>query len=215
MRISELARQTAVPVATIKFYLREGLLPEGERTSATQAQYGEQHAARLRLIRALLGPGGLTVATAGEVLAAIDDPPASMHDLLGVAFAATGPPVEPGLDHTRVHELMHRWGWEVDDKDCDTHAALETALAALDAAGFDLPPDALQVYAERMQSIAETEIAGVPQESATAAVSYVVLGTVLVEPLLLALRRMAQTELSGRRFGGARGSSSPVTTRQD
>ena len=29
MRISELARAADVPVATIKFYLREGLLPEG------------------------------------------------------------------------------------------------------------------------------------------------------------------------------------------
>jgi DNA-binding transcriptional MerR regulator len=203
MRISELSRQTDVPVATIKFYLRVGLLPEGERTSPTQAQYDEQHAARLRLIRALLGPGGLTVASAGEVLAAIDDPPASMHDLLGVACAATSPPVGPGLDHTRVHELMHSWGWRVDEKECDAHAALETALAALDAAEFALPPDALDLYADRMQSIAETEIASVPRESAAAAVSYVVLGTVLVEPLLLALRRMAQQELSGRRFGNS------------
>ena len=51
MRISELSSQTGVPVATIKFYLREKLLQEGIRTSATQAQYNESHVARLRLIR--------------------------------------------------------------------------------------------------------------------------------------------------------------------
>ena len=33
MRISELARETAVPVATVKYYLREGLLHDGELTS--------------------------------------------------------------------------------------------------------------------------------------------------------------------------------------
>ena len=35
-----------------------------------------------------------------------------------------------------------------------------------------------------------------PTESAAAAVRYVVLGTVLVEPVLLALRRLAQQEAS-------------------
>jgi hypothetical protein len=34
-------------------------------------------------------------------------------------------------------------------------------------------------------------------------VRYVVLGTVLVEPLLLALRRLAQQDASRRRFGPA------------
>ena len=44
------------------------------------------------------------------------------------------------------------------------------------------------------------EIDNVPSESAEAAVRYVVLGTVMVEPLLLALRRLAQQEASRRRL---------------
>ena len=40
-----------------------------------------------------------------------------------------------------------------------------------------------------------------PTESAEAAVRYVVLGSVLVEPLLLALRRVAEQVASARRFG--------------
>jgi DNA-binding transcriptional MerR regulator len=54
MRISELSSHTEIPVATIKFYLRENLLHEGVRTAATQSQYDQSHVARLRLIRALL-----------------------------------------------------------------------------------------------------------------------------------------------------------------
>ena len=46
MRISQLSAQTGIPVATIKFYLRENLLHDGARTSATQAQYDESHVAR-------------------------------------------------------------------------------------------------------------------------------------------------------------------------
>ncbi|GMA88788.1 hypothetical protein GCM10025868_40380 [Angustibacter aerolatus] len=47
-----------MPVATVKYYLREGLLPPGTPTSRTQAQYDEEHVRRLRLVRALLDVGG-------------------------------------------------------------------------------------------------------------------------------------------------------------
>jgi DNA-binding transcriptional MerR regulator len=201
MRISELSRETGVPVATIKFYLREGLVPEGRRTSATQAQYDEEHVARLRLIRALVGPGGLSLALVHGVLEAIDQPPESIHDLLGVAAGAVERPAGRLVDHTRVHALMERWGWRIDNKDCSTHAALAEALQALDDAGFELPEGALDAYQQQMAAVAAVEIAGVPTDSAAAAVRYVVLGTVLVEPVLLTLRRMAQQEASAQRFG--------------
>ncbi len=75
MRISELSAQTGVTVPTIKYYLREELLPEGERSSATQAAYGEKHVERLRVIRALLD-AGVSIAETRRVLGALDDPPA-------------------------------------------------------------------------------------------------------------------------------------------
>jgi DNA-binding transcriptional MerR regulator len=201
MRISELSAQTGVPVATIKFYLRERLLQEGMRTSATQAQYDESHVARLRLIRALLGPGGLSVAAAHRVVQAIDEPPASVHELLGVAASAVARPGVATDGQSRVEGLMQRWGWQFDEKDHPTHAALEDALRALDEVGFELPEGSLEVYREHMRQIAEYEIENVPTDSPTAAVRYVVLGTVLIEPLILALRRLAQAEASARRFG--------------
>jgi DNA-binding transcriptional MerR regulator len=171
MRISELSSQTGVPLATIKFYLREKLLHEGVRTSATQAQYDESHVARLRLIRALLGPAGLSVAAAQRVIRAIEEPPESLHELLGVAATAVAGP-------------------NVDD-----------ALRALEEAGFELPEGALDVYLDHMRQIAQFEIDNLPTDSPTAAVRYVVLGTVLIEPLILALRRVAEQEASARRFG--------------
>lgn len=203
MRISELARRADVPVATVKFYLREGLLPPGELTSVTQAHYGEPHLARLRLVRALLGPGGLSVAAARDVLAAIEHPPSSVHDLLGVAVAATRPPARPEADHARVHALLHSWGWVVESKDCPSHEGLAEALRALDEAGFELPDGALEHYRDAMAAVGDFEVARVPVDSPAAAVRYVVLGTVLIEPLLLALRRLAQQQASSRRFGEA------------
>jgi DNA-binding transcriptional MerR regulator len=171
MRISELASNTEIPVATIKFYLRENLLHQGVRTAATQAQYDQSHVARLRLIRALLGPGGLSIAAAHQVIRAIEEPPDSVHELLGVAAGAVAGP------------------------------NLEDALRALDEAGFMLPEGALDVYQDHMRQIAEFEIDNVPTDSPAAAVRYVVLGTVLLEPVILALRRAAEEEASARRFG--------------
>jgi hypothetical protein len=52
-----------------------------------------------------------------------------------------------------------------------------------------------------MEQIAEFELSTVPTESPASAVRFVVLGTVLPEALLLALRRMAQQAASVRRFG--------------
>jgi DNA-binding transcriptional MerR regulator len=201
LRISELSAQTGVPVATIKFYLREGLLHEGVRTSATQAQYDEGHVARLRLVRALLGPGGLSVAAAHRVIQAIENPPPSVHELLGLAASAVARPGVASDGQPRVAELMQRWGWQIDEKDRPTHAALEDAIRALDEAGIELSEEALDVYVEHMRQIAEYEIENVPIDSPTAAVQYVVLGTVLIEPVILALRRLAQAEASARRFG--------------
>jgi len=201
VRISQLAETTGVAVATIKYYLREGLLPEGERTSATQAQYGDEHVRRLRLVRALLGVGGLSVATARDVLAQLDGEHASIAEMLGVAQTAVTPTADEGLDLGRARALVEHWGWSIDPDSDDVLAALEVAVAGLDAAGFDLPESTLDGYARAMATVAEAEIEGIPVDSVDAAVQYVVLGTVLVEPLLLALRRLAQQDASWRRFG--------------
>jgi DNA-binding transcriptional MerR regulator len=82
MRIGRLAERSGVSVPTIKFYLRAGLLPRGEPTSHNQAEYGERHLRRLRLIDALTGVGGMTVHGARDVLAAVDDANVPAADLL-------------------------------------------------------------------------------------------------------------------------------------
>ncbi len=53
LKISELAQAAGVPVATVRHYLREGLLPEGEKTSRNMAYYPPELAERIRLIKQL------------------------------------------------------------------------------------------------------------------------------------------------------------------
>ena len=201
MRISELSAQTGVTVPTIKYYLREGLLPEGERSAPTQAAYGEMHVQRLRVIRALLD-SGVSIAETRRVLDALDNPPAKAHDLLGTAHAAITPPVDESLDLGAAQRLVAGLGWKPGMCDDAVLYAVARALQALERAGFEVPADVMPVHLESIRRIADAEVAGVPTESAEAAVRYVVLGSVLVEPLLLALRRVAQQVASAERFGG-------------
>ncbi|MEU1970989.1 MerR family transcriptional regulator [Microbacterium sp. NPDC019599] len=200
MRISELSAESGVPVATIKYYLREDLLPEGARTSATQATYGEPHIERLRVIRALI-EAGVSVAETRRVLAALDDPPTSPHDLLGAAHAAVLPATGEALDTAAAEALAVRLGWQPGMCDDQILAGVARALQGVQRAGFEIPDAVMSAYLESVRTLARAEIANVPTDSPEAAVRYVVLGSVLIEPLLLALRRVAEQVASAERFG--------------
>jgi DNA-binding transcriptional MerR regulator len=200
MRISELSAAAGVPVPTIKYYLREKLLPEGNRTSATQASYDESHAQRLRVIRALIA-SGVTIAEARKVVAVLDAPPPSAYELLGVAHSAVAPAPEEGLDTSAAQDLFRRLGGRPEWSDPTHLGSLARALHNVEQAGFQIPPEAVDAYIASARSIAEAEIAGIPRDSPESVVRYVVLGTVLPEQVLLALRRMAQQIVSAERFG--------------
>jgi DNA-binding transcriptional MerR regulator len=200
VQISELARRAGVPVATVKYYLREGLVPGGELTGATRARYGEEHLERLRLVRALLGPGGLSIARARAVLAAVDTPGTSVHAALGAAHRALpGVGSEGAADLEQARAVLRRQGWRVAE-DSPALVALAGALEALRAAGAAPTDELLDRYAAAAGRIGEQDVAGVPTGSVAEAVRFVVVNTVLLEPVLLALRRLAQEDASRRRF---------------
>lgn len=53
MRMRELEQRTGVGRETIRFYIREGLLPEPERASRNSAGYSEDHVVRVKAIKRL------------------------------------------------------------------------------------------------------------------------------------------------------------------
>jgi MerR family mercuric resistance operon transcriptional regulator len=57
LTIGALARAAGVPVSTVRFYEREGLLRPRARTGAGYRLYGEEELARLRFIRAAQATG--------------------------------------------------------------------------------------------------------------------------------------------------------------
>jgi len=51
MKIGELASAASCTTETVRFYEKEGLLPEAERTESNYRSYGPTHVERLRFIR--------------------------------------------------------------------------------------------------------------------------------------------------------------------
>jgi DNA-binding transcriptional MerR regulator len=211
MRIAELSGRSGTSIPSIKYYLREGLLPGGNATGRNQADYDEAHVHRLRLIRALLDVGGLSVAAVRDVLAAVDTPGLPGHHLLGTAHHAISPPPprrdpdDAGWQAARaeVEELIERRGWYVGPDSPGIDAAAD-AIAAMHALGQeDLL--ILDTYADAAERVAAEEVAAVVARGEPARmVQGVVIGTILGEAILCALRRLAQQNESAKRLPSVR-----------
>jgi DNA-binding transcriptional MerR regulator len=207
MRVSELSRRSGVAVPTIKYYLREGLLPAGERTSPNQATYDEQHLRRLGLIRALIDLAQVPVAQVRTVLDVLDSETMSLHERIGAVHRAITPArqlVSTDSAHAhaaeQVEELIERRGWAV-EPDAPAIGTLVDAVAALQSLGQSHLVGFLDSYAEAVERFTELEVQAVttrrdPDQIAES----VVIGTILGEKLIAALRLLAQENASARRL---------------
>ena len=209
VRISELSAASGVPIPTIKYYLREGLLPAGEQTSATRARYGENHVRRLRLIRALLEVGRLSISSIGKVIAAVDDESLNLHHVLGTAQYALAPAVEPHApdeEWTRARAeadaMITDLGWQV-DPDAPARDELAQAILTLGRLGMPADGEALRPYADAaLRLVTEHEIGTIPLDGPReTAVEAMVLGTVVHGRILDIMRRLAHESVSARVFG--------------
>ncbi|MDN3264400.1 MerR family transcriptional regulator [Streptomyces sp. CSDS2] len=212
MRLAELSRHSGVSTATIKYYLREGLLPPGRQINATTAEYGEEHLRRLRLVRAMIQVGRLPVSTVREVLGHVDDDSLGRSVRLGAALWALPQVPEPDEDdeyvraaRQEVAALLDRLGWQ-NAKLLATispaYRSLVVAVAALRRLGYDWGAERLVPYAELMHRTAVLDLDNLEAEPSEAErVETAVLGAVLNEPLLRALHRLAQEEETARRYG--------------
>jgi DNA-binding transcriptional MerR regulator len=224
-RIGELSRNSGVPVGTIKYYLRESLLPPGRATSKTQALYGAEHLRRLRVIGVLADIGGLSIAQLRRVAAAIDagetdgdgaDPlevtRTVSYELPGPgragARAAESPEAvegagsDGGLAEARAASdaFVDTLGFEV-APDAPARAELADALQALRKFGIAEDPITFYEHARLAYELAEIEIAfSGPIEEPARSAEAVTVGSVIFGAAFMALRRMSHEHEMRRRF---------------
>lgn len=201
MKISALSDATGVPIATLKFYLREGLLHPGVSLSRTQASYDQTHTERVRLVRALSDFAGLSLASVGRVLKALDESDPQLDDVVAISQQAVigcqliggecraddaTPEVSP-----RVAELLEQRDWEV-DLSHPAVADLERAWQALDDSGLTLSQQSVDGYIDAVEQMARIDVDTLPAHDGKAAVRQLVLSSVLLRQFFRPLRMLAQ-----------------------
>ncbi|MFH0173069.1 MerR family transcriptional regulator [Streptomyces cacaoi] len=212
MRLAELSERSGVSTATIKYYLREGLVPPGRQVNATTAEYDDEHLRRLRLVRAMIQVGGLPVATVRDVLGHVDDESLGRTIRLGAALWALPQVPEPDAEdeyvraaHLEADELLGTLGWSnarLLTTISPAYRSLVVAVAALRRLGYDWNAELLVSYARLMHRAAVLDLDFVEtRESEPERIEAAVLGAILVEPMMQALHRLAQEEESARRYG--------------
>ncbi|MFD9358574.1 MerR family transcriptional regulator [Streptomyces sp. NPDC060031] len=216
MRLAELSERSGVSTATIKYYLREGLLAPGRRVSATTAEYDEGHLRRLRLVRALIQVGGVPVAKAREVLAHVDDDSLGRTIRLGAALWALPQGPEPEADDEdedeavsaarhEVDRLLEMLGWATARELgalSPVHRQLVVAVATLIRLGYPWKAELMAPYGDLMHQAAVRDLDFVETHPTEAErVETAVAAAILFQPVLKALHRLAQEEESARRYG--------------
>jgi DNA-binding transcriptional MerR regulator len=82
LKMSQLAERSGVSAATIKHYLREGLLPEPVRTSRNMAYYPPDFVERIRLIKRLQEERFMPLKLIRDALAEADRPRTTRREVL-------------------------------------------------------------------------------------------------------------------------------------
>lgn len=209
MRIAMLSKRSGVPVPTIKYYLRENLLPPGELTRVNQARYGDEHLRRLRLVRALVEVGRLPIASIRDLLARVDQPEPDLHNTLGHALTVAGQRESASDERVaaaerEVDELVARRGWRV-RSNAPARRAVAEVVAALRHLGVEEPITYIDGYAEAAELIAQVDMGLVRHRIHDPAelVYGVIIGTIVGDSLLAGLRRLAQEDASAECSSGS------------
>jgi DNA-binding transcriptional MerR regulator len=200
MRISQLSTASGVPMATIKYYVREGLLPEGNRRAENQVDYDDSHVRRLALIRAFVSVAGLSIAATRKVLDAVASD-LEVGEVFEVAQRTVTEQAGSVDDEalSKVDRIVDGWHFRPDNPG---RVAAAQVLTALDAVGQPYSAEWLQGYAAAARLTADRDIDELAElATREEQAEMVVIGTILGDKLFAALRRIAQEDASSRRFG--------------
>jgi DNA-binding transcriptional MerR regulator len=134
----ELEAASGIGRETIRFYIREGLLPEPARTSRNSATYEDKHVSRLKAIKRLQEERFLPLAVIRTLLDANDSATWLAKTRFPTLDALLAPRLSPAGERRSIVEIMQGQG--LDPALADGHVA--TGMIGIDADGKVSPGDA-------------------------------------------------------------------------
>jgi DNA-binding transcriptional MerR regulator len=212
--VSDLSEKSRTPISSIKFYAREGLLPQADLQAPHRAYYDEEHVRRLRLIQALRQVAGLPLDRVRKLCRAIDHARqettakvvARVIDAVARREVTRAVTMSELRDARReVLAMLHERSVSVRP---GARAVTELAAALVclrKTIEAGISADAFVPYLDAMCALAErdVEVNRHLVKDATSAAYGATLGTVLWEPVLLLLRRIAFEHVTARTFGAS------------
>lgn len=114
VRIGELAELAGVPVATVRHYLREGLIPEGRKTSRNMAYYPPELAERIRLIKQLQEERFMPLRVIRELLDSGNGDPERLRALIELEDRILERAAEGERERTSARAVGERYGVPAD-----------------------------------------------------------------------------------------------------
>lgn len=202
MQLKELCDVSEVSAASVKFYLREGLLPKGDQIHSTRAEYGQRHVERLKMITGLRSIVGLSLAQIKTLTGLIDDPAVPRLQLLSQTHAMVlGAPTDRLPDHRLLTEVMESLNWP--DETSDARNLTNATLHQMETIGLPVSADVVLGYAHAADLVARQDLGSLfSAESRDEAVLIVAVGVRAYSKLLASLVALAQASHSIRRLGG-------------
>jgi DNA-binding transcriptional MerR regulator len=210
VKISDLSRRTGVPISRIKYYIREGLLPPGDATAPNQADYGERHLSGIELIRSLREHADLSIPAIRRVVAGVAAAEEERRDGVAEGFRSVGSerraaapaPVldreQPEYRRARAEfeEVFRARAWTFAEDDPDVQELLTAVITARRVLTDTPPAGGWQRYADLAETAASFEVPDDwdPDRHPRETLRFAIAGTYLLEPIILAFRRIALSE---------------------
>ncbi|MDV8146710.1 MerR family transcriptional regulator [Arthrobacter sp. B10-11] len=203
MQLKDLSGHTGVSAASIKYYLREGLLPAGETVHATRAQYSARHVERLGLIQALRRIVGLNIEQIRGILKMADDGAPRLDLLAAVqrvvlhldSHAQAG--VDAGTPPADAVVRLRNWP----DYPSDARNALNAHLELMESLNIPVSGEVMDTYSKAMDDVARVDIAATTApESVDQLILTAAVGMHMHSQLLLKLLALGQASHAIRRY---------------
>ncbi|UWF77665.1 MULTISPECIES: MerR family transcriptional regulator [Microbacterium] len=204
MRLSDLSRVTGASIASLKFWMREGILPPGELRNQTTAVYGRKHLHRVALIQTLRAEFDASIDRIRALTALIDDPAVSPLEVMeNCQLLATGLAVgdaDPTFAE-QIRTVAERVGWG--GADSAAARALAVALEGSARVGYAYTDEDLVRYARMLEPIAVDDIDSIhPEGTLDEVARNLLVAAAAQNRVLVAMNQMAHTAVAIRATDG-------------